>query len=133
MLLIIQPNDIHNKHSATDNTVAYFFDKKSLTTRFGGCNPKTIDFLLLLEIYRNYLKEHGIEEEQIISINFEDLDYEELTDYRKLYKYLRELRPLQAIRDHYPKIILTMDEEPEEQYEGIRRINARDWLLGIVD
>ena len=26
---------IHNKHSATDNTVAYFFDKKSLTTRFG--------------------------------------------------------------------------------------------------
>ena len=26
---------------------------------------------LLLEIYRNYLKEHGIEEEQIISINFE--------------------------------------------------------------
>lgn len=32
---------------------------------------------------------------------------------------LRELRPLQAIRDHYPKIILTMDEEPEEQYEGI--------------
>ena len=24
---------------------------------------------MLLEIYRNYLKEHGIEEEQIISIN----------------------------------------------------------------
>ena len=94
---------------------------------------KLLIFLLLLEIYRNYLKEHGIEEEQIISINFEDLDYEELTDYRKLYKYLRELRPVQAIRDHYPKIILTMDEEPEEQYEGIRRINARDWLLGIVD
>lgn len=43
----------------------------------------------------------------------------------------RELRPLQAIRDHYPKIILTMDEEPEEQYDGIRRINARDWLLGL--
>ena len=40
---------------------------------------------MLLEIYRNYLKEHGIEEEQIISINFEDLDYEELTDYRKLF------------------------------------------------
>lgn len=26
---------------------------------------------MLLEIYGNYLKEHGIEEEQIISINFE--------------------------------------------------------------
>lgn len=45
----------------------------------------------------------------------------------------RELRPLQAIRDHYPKIILTMDEEPEEQYDGIRRINARDWLLDLTE
>lgn len=45
----------------------------------------------------------------------------------------RELRPLQAIRDHYPKIILTMDEEPEEQYAGIRRINVRDWLLGLTE
>ncbi len=45
----------------------------------------------------------------------------------------RELRPLEAIQDHYPKIILTMDEEPEEQYDGIRRINARDWLLGLTE
>ncbi len=45
----------------------------------------------------------------------------------------RELRPLEAIQDHYPKIMLTMDEEPEEQYDGIRRINARDWLLGLTE
>ena len=43
----------------------------------------------------------------------------------------RELRPLMAIRDHYPKFILTLDEDPEAQYEGIRRINARDWLLDL--
>ena len=45
----------------------------------------------------------------------------------------RELLPLRAIRDHYPRIILTMDEEPEEQYAGIRRINVRDWLLGLTE
>lgn len=45
----------------------------------------------------------------------------------------RELRPLEAISDHYPKIILTMDDDPEVQYDGIRRINARDWLLGLTD
>ena len=45
----------------------------------------------------------------------------------------RELRPLQAIRDHYPKDILTMDEDTEIQYDGIRRINARDWLIGLTD
>ena len=45
----------------------------------------------------------------------------------------RELRPLQAIKDHYPKVILTMDDDPEVHYDGIRRINARDWLLGVTD
>lgn len=45
----------------------------------------------------------------------------------------RELRPLQAIRDHYPKVILTLDDDPEAQYDGIRRLNARDWLLGLTD
>lgn len=45
----------------------------------------------------------------------------------------RELRPLQSIRDHYPKVLLTMDEDPESQYDGIRRINARDWLLGLTE
>lgn len=44
----------------------------------------------LLELFRQYLIKQGVEEHQIISINFEDLDYEELTDYRKLYKYLKE-------------------------------------------
>lgn len=45
----------------------------------------------------------------------------------------RELRPLQSIKDHYPKVLLTMDEDPEVHYDGIRRINARDWLLGLTD
>ena len=45
----------------------------------------------------------------------------------------RELRPLREIRDHYPKVLLTMDEDPEAHYDGIRRINARDWLLGLTE
>ena len=35
-----------------------------------------------MEIYQDYLKQHGVDEEQIIAINFEDLDYEELNKYR---------------------------------------------------
>ena len=31
-----------------------------------------------------------MEERQISSINFEDIDYEELTDYKRLYSYLKE-------------------------------------------
>ena len=37
---------------------------------------------ILLEIYQDYLKQHGVDEEQIIAINFGDLDYEELTEYK---------------------------------------------------
>jgi hypothetical protein len=42
----------------------------------------------------------------------------------------RELTPLQKIKDHYPKYLLTLDEDPEADYDGIRRINALSWLLG---
>lgn len=45
----------------------------------------------------------------------------------------RELTPLQKIPDHYQKVILTLDEDPEADYDGIRRINALDWLVGSTD
>ncbi len=41
----------------------------------------------------------------------------------------RELSPLRKISDHYPKYILTLDEDPKADYDGIRRVNALDWLL----
>ena len=44
----------------------------------------------------------------------------------------RELNPLQKISDHYQKFILTLDEDPEADYEGIRRVNALDWLMGKI-
>ena len=43
---------------------------------------------LLLQ-YQTWLKANGVSEEQIVSINFEELEYEELQDYRKLYAYLK--------------------------------------------
>ena len=41
----------------------------------------------------------------------------------------RELASLQKIKDHYPKLLLTLDEDPEADYDGIRRLNALDWLM----
>ena len=41
----------------------------------------------------------------------------------------RELRPLQRIKDNYPKLILTLDDDPDADYAGIRRKNALDWLI----
>lgn len=44
----------------------------------------------LLKQFQKRLLDAGIDDAQIISINFEDMDYEELLDYRKLYQYLKE-------------------------------------------
>ncbi len=44
----------------------------------------------LFEIYKEYLLNNGTKQNQIISINFEDMDYEELQDYHKLYKYIKD-------------------------------------------
>lgn len=44
----------------------------------------------------------------------------------------RELASLQQIKDQYPKYILTLDEDPMADYDGIKRINALKWLMGEV-
>lgn len=44
----------------------------------------------LLSMFQDVLLAEGVKPEQIISINFESLEYEALTDYRALYQYIRE-------------------------------------------
>ena len=42
----------------------------------------------------------------------------------------RELAPLNRISDHNPKYLLTLDDDPPATHNGIRQINAIDWLIG---
>ena len=44
----------------------------------------------------------------------------------------RELRPLQAIRDNYEKIVLTLDTGFNTSYDGIKALNLVEWLLDVV-
>ncbi|HPO50642.1 MAG TPA: ATPase, partial [Spirochaetota bacterium] len=41
----------------------------------------------------------------------------------------RELSPFNKIGDHNPKYLLTLDEQPLTIHNGIKQINAIDWLL----
>ena len=41
----------------------------------------------------------------------------------------RELAPLKAIRDQYPKTLVTLDYDPPFDHDGIRQVNAVDFLL----
>lgn len=49
------------------------------------CGKSTI-----LKLYQEYLLNNGIDPSQIISINFEELEYEDLQDYKKLYQYIKD-------------------------------------------
>lgn len=42
----------------------------------------------LLDLYKAHLRERGVNEEQIVSVNFEELENEELQDHKVLYSYL---------------------------------------------
>ena len=89
-----------------------FRDKQiiKIVTGIRRCGKST-----LLRLYQDWLKAQGVSENQIISINFEDMDYEELTDYKKLYAYLKErlvrdnmtyifLNEIQHV-DNFPKVV----------------------------
>ena len=43
----------------------------------------------------------------------------------------RELASLRQIKDQYPKYILTLDDDPVADYDGIKRINVLKWLVGV--
>jgi predicted AAA+ superfamily ATPase len=43
----------------------------------------------------------------------------------------RELAPLDAVKDHNPKYLLTMDSTPMQSHNGIKQINVLDWLLDV--
>ncbi len=42
----------------------------------------------------------------------------------------RELKPLQAQKDNHPKLLLTLDNDPPADYNGILQLNALRWLIG---
>ena len=44
----------------------------------------------LFELYIDYLKSTGVTDDQIISVNLEDIDYEHLLNYKALYEYVKE-------------------------------------------
>ena len=84
--------------------------------------------------YKVYIGKVGDVEVDFVVMNNKGMMYFQVAaTVRDTQTLERELKPLQSISDNYPKYILTLDEDPEADYEGIRKINALDWLLGDVD
>jgi predicted AAA+ superfamily ATPase len=82
--------------------------------------------------YEIYIGKVGRTEVDFIAIGEEGEEY-----YQVAYTVIdadgstlrRELAPLEAVNDHNPKYLLTMDNTPLTSHNGIKQINVLDWLL----
>lgn len=102
----------------------------SRSTDVGHILENIVYLELLRRGYDVYVGKFDDLEIDFVAVNDKKTVYYQVTatvrDWRTLE---RELRSLNSIQDHYEKIILTLDEDPEADYDGIRRINVLDWLI----
>lgn len=118
------------KYYATDVGMRYnIFGKKDID------NGRILENIVYLELLRRgysvYIGKTGENEVDFVAIGEYGEEY-----YQVAYTTMdentlqRELKSLDLIKDHNPKYLLTMDKEPIISYNGIKKINVLDWLLG---
>lgn len=76
----------------------------------------------LLQQYRDFLLDTDVSQEQIIFINFEELEYEELLDYHKLYQYITE----RLVTDKYTYIFLDEIQKVDEFEKVVDSLQVKD-------
>ncbi|MDR2619586.1 MAG: ATP-binding protein [Propionibacteriaceae bacterium] len=87
---------------------------------------------LLRRGYEVYIGKVGSTEVDFVALSADGEEY-----YQVAYTVIdadgatlrRELAPLEAINDHNQKFLLTMDNTPPASHNGIKQLNALDWLL----
>jgi hypothetical protein len=103
----------------------------SRSTDVGHILENVVYLELIRRGYDVYVGQVGDAEVDFVAMNKDGLKYYQVVVSVRDEKTLeRELGSLKKISDHYPKYILTLDDDPNADYEGIKRINALDWLLG---
>ncbi|MBN2441611.1 MAG: ATP-binding protein, partial [Spirochaetales bacterium] len=94
-----------------------------------------LENIIYLELIRRgkdvYIGKVGELEVDFITIGQSELSYIQVALTVRDNKTLeRELRPLNKINDNYSKILITLDHSPPTTHNGIRQINAIDFLMG---
>ncbi len=117
------------KYYATDIAMRYaLLGRKNIDA--GHMLENVVYLELIRKGYKVYVGKIGDKEVDFVAENKEGLKYFQVAYTTREESTLeRELSSLQTISDHYPKYILTMDLDPETDYNGIRKMNVLDWLV----
>ena len=96
-----------------------------------------LENIIFLELkrrnYEIYIGKYDDMEVDFVVKNKDGIKYIQVSSSVREEKTLKhELKSLQAIPDNYPKYIITLDYDYVD-YDGIKQINAIDFLLGNVE
>lgn len=117
------------KYYAADIGMRYYL----LGTKTGDMG-RVLENIVYLELrrrgYEIYVGKLGDAEVDFIAVGAEGEEYYQVSQSVMSEETLkRELASLEAVKDHNPKYLLTMDYVPLTSYNGIKQMNVIEWLV----
>lgn len=137
MYFAVSRYDVHGKEHLRVGNKYYLVDI-GLRNLLLGIRPNDFGHILenivYLELRRRgnqvFIGKVGKQEVDFVCLNGEDTAYYQVAlSTREESTLQQELSPLEAIKDHYPKYLLTLDADPTSSHNGIKKQNVIDWLL----
>jgi predicted AAA+ superfamily ATPase len=130
--------DVKGKQYLKTNDKYYICDiglRSFLLGNKGGDAGYVLENVIYLELLRRgydvYVGKVGDKEVDFVAIKQDTVEYYQVAlTVRDENKLRTELASLEAISDHNPKYLLTLDDDPPANHNGIRQINAIDFLMG---
>lgn len=129
--------DVKGKQYLKTNDKYYICDiglRSFLLGNKGGDTGYVLENVIYLELIRRgydvYVGKVGDKEVDFVAIKEGAIEYYQVAlTVRDENKLKTELASLEAISDHNPKYLLTLDDDPPANHNGIRQINAIDFLM----